>query len=169
MMIKVLHILIYWIHKLWSKTWRIKIALPQHTHIMGCWHEDIPTMLRVLGRQDYHVQVSLSQDGNLMTSLFEQWGYQCYRGSNSQGFNSIRSCLKALNNNHKVAMALDGPKGPRGEIQPGSQWLSQRGQTPFYIAQVSYQSTWRLNTWDQMAWPKPFSKIEIKFIPQVSN
>lgn len=155
--------LIYTLHRILSITWRIKQSSPSEQCVIGVWHEDIPTLLKVLSHLDIGAQVSQSQDGEILDFIFKQYGYKTFRGSSSKGFQSTRACLRFINAGHSMTMALDGPNGPRRIVKPGSQWLATKSQLPLYIVQCTYSNAWRLNSWDQMAWPKPFTKINLKF------
>lgn len=120
-------------------------------------------MLKVLSHRGYLAQVSTSGDGELLNYIFLKRGFKTVRGSSSRGYQSLRQVLRQLKQEGSVTMALDGPRGPRRQMQAGSPWLAQQSGKPLYIAELSYQKAWRLNTWDSMAWPLPFSKIQVIF------
>ena len=164
MIIKLIQLISYWTYRCLSSTWSIDYApIPIEHHIMGIWHEDLTVILKKLSHQNYLAQVSLSQDGQLLTYFFQHLGFTVFRGSSSNGAISIRSCLIGVEAGKNLTMALDGPKGPRKQAKPGTQWVADKTSTPFYVTRVHYTRLIRLNTWDQMAWPLPFSRIQIGF------
>ena len=61
-----------------------------------------------------------------------------------------------------AGMALDGPRGPYHQIQPGTQWLSQTAGIPVYTAAVQVRPALKLNNWDRTLIPFPFTRTYIK-------
>ncbi len=65
-------------------------------------------------------------------------------------------------NSQLAGMALDGPRGPRHAIQPGTQWLSQFSGIPVVPVYIRAPFAFRLNSWDRSLIPLPFSVVEVR-------
>ncbi len=65
-------------------------------------------------------------------------------------------------NSQLAGMALDGPRGPRHAIQPGTQWLSQFSGIPVVPVSIRAPLAFRLNSWDRSLIPLPFSVVEVR-------
>ncbi len=174
---------------LWLKTLRIEwvgeSSLPEKA-ILILWHDHLPICIRVFSKQNIHVLISLSKDGEAAAELCQSLGYIVHRGSSSKGaVAGVRSLLRGLENssvqntsnqiatspihpqNHSdpktlIGMALDGPRGPRHSIKGGTLWLSQKTHWPLVPISLSANPSSRLSTWDQTLIPWPFAKITVK-------
>ncbi len=75
--------------------------------------------------------------------------------------NLVRHLLNPANRGLS-GMALDGPRGPYHQVQPGTHWLSQTTEIPVYTVTVKISLCIRLNNWDRTIIPLPFSKVYVK-------
>ena len=108
--------------------------------------------------------VSSSFDGELIARVVNRLGYRVIRGS------STRGAVRALLGMHDQAaqgvstsFAADGPKGPRFVAKPGPLLLARSTQQPIYCFYLAPRRAWRLNTWDCMLIPKPFTKVHLRW------
>lgn len=148
----------------WLKTLRIYVSFPADFRpgVLGIWHRDLPAATAAFQKTGFYSMISESKDGELLALVAKSMGYHVVRGSSSHGASVIRKLLQPLENNHFVAMALDGPKGPAMKAKRGSSWLAEKANVPFWLVHVNYSLKFSLNSWDKTQIPLPFSKIDIK-------
>lgn len=142
--------------------------------IFAFWHSDL---MGIYWNGRMHVKasrinimISPSRDGKLLMRLVRLMGYRSVTGSSaSRGVSGLKSLLEVLKRGDYVAMALDGPRGPRQEIKPGALFLAQ--QTGAAIIPVIYHihKKWVVKkSWDRQELPKPFSSIDVDVLPPVN-
>ncbi len=158
---------------LWMKSLRVErhSEFPEGPYVLGIWHQDLPLALYLFRKQKMTLFLSQSKDASLFARFLENLGYTLVRGSSSQGALNIRHVLKMLEK-APIGMALDGPRGPALIPKPGTSWLVEQSGKPFIFLEVKYSRFLRLNTWDRMILPLPFSKVKVRFysgIPPLSE
>lgn len=149
---------------LFASTWRIKADgdVKENSALIGFWHgEMLPNWYFFRKRKPFAV-ISLSKDGELLSSLLRSWGLNVRRGSSSQGGKEV---LKKITNDAKNGLVLitpDGPRGPKNKLKAGIVIASQRSGSPFYFINTKIHSKKVFqNSWDNFQLPLPFSKIEL--------
>jgi len=75
---------------------------------------------------------------------------------------------RALRDGHDVAIAPDGPRGPRGQAQPGAVSLSALSGAPLVPVAFAAHPAWRLATWDAFEVPWPFGRGAVVFGPPIA-
>ena len=106
--------------------------------------------------------ISLSRDGTLQTEVMRHFGVDAIRGSSSRGgVHALRGLSRALNKDHKLLIAIDGPRGPYGELKPGAAYLANRHRVPLWFCHVRCTRAIQLKTWDRFMIPMPFAKITV--------
>jgi lysophospholipid acyltransferase (LPLAT)-like uncharacterized protein len=138
-------------------------ALPDRAIIL-LWHEHLPICIRAFARLGIHVLISRSADGAWAAEACERFGYRVHRGSSTRGsLEGMRALSRALETGSaRAGMALDGPRGPRRIVKPGSLWLARRARAPIVPVWVEAKACFRLNSWDRCVIPWPFSKVVIR-------
>lgn len=110
--------------------------------------------------------VSRSRDGELIVEALRRVGCQAVRGSKQSsrqdrgGREAIEELVEHIHGGGLVAIAVDGPRGPRGRVHKGAALISQRTGAPVLL--VVAKPRWRLiahRAWDRMQIPLPFSPI----------
>ena len=171
-------LLILWILRLLRLTYRFEYrgrgnfqaSLEQTRSILiGLGHEN--SVGGVLGHayQDYYPLASLTDDGELISQILKRLGFKPLRGSSSRGaLAARRQLIDILGRGAKVAITLDGPRGPRRVPKRGIFDISRRSGVPILPLRVSTTSPWILKkSWDQFQIPKPFSKIILSYEPLI--
>jgi len=129
------------------------------------WHNRIifvPDCFPARVRLHCAALVSGSRDGEYAASLIRCFGLQTVRGSSSRGGSRALLELKSiLEQDTSVVFALDGPRGPRYEAQPGPAFLSRTARRPIVPVSLNAPRRWELPGWDRTQIPKPFSKVEL--------
>ena len=108
--------------------------------------------------------VSASRDGEYIARLAALFGNRTIRGSSSKNSSSAtRAVLKLLRAGESIALTPDGPRGPKYSVQLGVVWLAAAAKVPIVPFHIEASRQWRLNSWDNHRFPKPFSTIHIGF------
>lgn len=134
-------------------------------HIFCIWHETILFLGHYFRDCGMHVMISRSADGEFVTRTIECLGYKAVRGSTGRGGpRAVREMLRdrAAPN---LVLTPDGPKGPRREAQMGAVYLASRLQMPLVAVGGGFDRAWRMNSWDRLVMPRPFSRAAICVAP----
>lgn len=124
--------------------------------------------MNIMGGIEANVKamVSRSRDGELIVEALRRVGCKAVRGSKQSsrqdrgGREAIEELVEHLDGGGLVAIAVDGPRGPRGRVHKGAALISQRTGAPVLL--VIAKPRWRLiakRAWDRMQVPLPFSPI----------
>lgn len=140
-------------------------------HVIGFWHEDSFVMnlvLKRLAEADVHVEVMVTGDerGDYIQYMLERCGGEAVRIDYGKGsIRALTGVLKDLKKKEKnVAIAMDGPLGPRHVTKKLPLLLSEKSKTELVGVSVSYSSKLALKKrWDHYRIPLPFSTITVQF------
>jgi lysophospholipid acyltransferase (LPLAT)-like uncharacterized protein len=73
---------------------------------------------------------------------------------------STRALEELLEEGYHVALALDGPRGPAGVIQPGAIYLARKTGRPIICVNVRIERSIRLRRrWDRLEIPLPLNRV----------
>lgn len=135
--------------------------------IFVCRHGQLWSVLWAVRGTSTEVLVSHSEDGELLARLLEGWGFGVSRGSSSRaGFSGARGALRALRGGRPVGLAIDGPRGPRGEVQDGALRLARRAGVPLVPLTSVGDGRWVLRrSWDHFEIPLPFGRLTVRVGP----
>ena len=145
-------------------------------YIFCLWHNRLPLAVMLYrqfveaGQAPFRLAalVSASRDGAMMTRVLELFGVKPARGSSSRrGAQALIELAEWAERGHDLALAADGPRGPKYEIKPGVVALAQMTRRP--IVPVTYHLTrkFTLKSWDQFQIPLPFSTCVFSFADPV--
>lgn len=111
------------------------------------------------------VLISPSRDGLFAANAVSNFGIEAIFASSShteKGFAALRQMIRdAKNGTSKIAIAIDGPKGPFGIAKDGVIMVHKKSKISIRCLKVEASRYWELRSWDRMRIPKPFSKIVI--------
>ncbi len=145
-------------------TWKISISaqLPAKPSVIAFWHGEMLPVWKIFSRKNATAIVSLSNDGEILTSLLKKWQYKLIRGSSSKNGSKVLSEMANVLQNGIVMITPDGPRGPRMQCKPGALIAAQKMQAPLYFIRCSihYKKIF-IKSWDKFEFPLPFSKIKI--------
>lgn len=132
--------------------------------ILATWHETMVLGACFFRHHDIHSLASYSYDGELAARVARGFGIEVVRGSTSRGgVRALRTLEKAIDLGSMIALTVDGPRGPRRELQSGVAYLAARTQIPIVPMAFAATKAWRLDTWDRFWFPKPFGRIGVSF------
>lgn len=168
---KALPHLVFWFVKLLRATCRVRPVNDQRAQLRAANQPYIYAGLHaqqiamvVYAEPGAGSLVSRSRDGDLIAKTLEQTGAVPIRGSSGGSRKGGAAALRALVNHvadgRPACLAVDGPKGPRGQVNPGVAMLSQKTGAP--VLPLSLVPKWRMvfsRTWDRTQLPIPFSII----------
>lgn len=160
--------------KAWAATCRVKVVDPEGFYdaarfpvIYAVWHNRIPLIGNLMKRDMRNrlaVLISASRDGNYGSAVVRHLGLRPVRGSSSKGgMKALRDLLRELADGNAIVVPLDGPRGPRYEVQPGLVLLARKSGVPIVPVCLNAPDRWQLRSWDQTQLPKPFSQVELRF------
>jgi len=131
------------------------------------WHEYLPMPFYLRGNCNTAMLLSQHQDAELLGQAARHMGFETIRGSSTRG--GVAALRKILRTGHAMNLAItpDGPKGPRRKFAQGAIYLSSRLGIPLLALGMGYDRAWRLNTWDRVAIPKPYSRARVIASPLI--
>jgi lysophospholipid acyltransferase (LPLAT)-like uncharacterized protein len=162
--------------KLWMRSWRVRIetharfAEMADTSRLSCCavlHENMVVAMGALlhnpcGGPELRVAtlVSPSRDGQLQADLVRALRQVPIEGSSSRGGAvGLIQLRRALRGGRVAAIAVDGPRGPRGVPKHGVLGLAIGTRARLYHLVCGAQPAFRLPTWDRSLLPLPFARV----------
>jgi len=135
-------------------------ALSGEPFIGTVWHEDLIFLANVFRGTGFVVLVSRSRDGEIGTRIAHRLGLRTVRGSSSRGGEEALGAIVDLaRGGATVAFIADGPRGPRRELKLGAVMAAKLSGRPIVPIACSMRRCIRLNSWDRMRIPLPFTRI----------
>ncbi|MCS7277804.1 MAG: lysophospholipid acyltransferase family protein [Aquificaceae bacterium] len=159
-LLRILHKTIRWEKRVDYELYRGKIIALLHGNALGV------SMLGI--DRGIYALVSRFRDGDIAESFLLSLGYRVVRGSSEEGKPQkggrvgLLKLIKVLREGHTVAITVDGPKGPYGKVKAGIILLAQKTGVPIVPIYVDFDWYIRLNTWDRLIIPLPFSKARVR-------
>ncbi len=139
-------------------------AAGERGFIYALWHGRLFLPLYINRGKGLRVLVSEHRDGELIAQVLLRCGYRVVRGSTTRGGKkAMISLLRASKDGGGFAFTPDGPRGPRGGVQPGIIFFARK--TGFPILPITGSSKWKLElgSWDRFLIPLPFSRASVVF------
>ncbi|MEE2752258.1 MAG: DUF374 domain-containing protein [Myxococcota bacterium] len=155
--------------RLVSKTWRIEVdtsavSLDNENVIYAFLHGDVLPLVAIHRDQGAYALVSRSQDGEFAGNVLSGLGYLILRGSSSRGgAAALRAGMRCLGEGGALGLAVDGPRGPRGCVSPGVEYLATKTGCVVRWAAIDVSPALRLSTWDRFVIPLPFSRLRVVY------
>jgi len=153
-------------------TWRVErrgeVFLLDAMHdsgaVLAFWHEQQLTMIHAHVHRGITGLVSRSSDGSLLSDAIGTLGYAVIRGSSSKGgVVAARRCLTTLGSKESIAVAVDGPIGPRRVAKSGAVALAFLSSCPIVYAVSTASRSLRIRSWDRFEIPLPFARVRIAY------
>lgn len=130
------------------------------------WHEYIGSILPKWGQTPLTLLVSQHRDAEILNQMALCLGLNIVRGSTTRGGSKAIRELKRYSKFSSIAIAPDGPKGPRREMAMGAIYLASLLKMPIVPVGVGCDRPKRLGTWDKFVIPRPFSRVRVIFGPK---
>ncbi|MBM4004154.1 MAG: DUF374 domain-containing protein [Planctomycetes bacterium] len=138
-------------------------ALPEFQGpVLFCiWHEYTPVPIYLRPHCRLSILVSRHADAEALAQAGRFEGFEIVRGSTARGGVAALRELVACGQCRNLAIAPDGPRGPRRSFAPGPIFIASRLGIPIVLIAPGYDRPWRLKTWDRFALPRPGSRCRI--------
>jgi len=132
--------------------------------IFCLWHDRIFAGTYFLRDRGIVVVTSQSLDGEYIARFLKRFGFGTIRGSSTRG--GVRALVEAIRQMRRglpMAFTVDGPRGPRYDVKAGSLALAKKTGNPALPFSVECSRFWRVNSWDQLQIPRPFTRARFVY------
>jgi lysophospholipid acyltransferase (LPLAT)-like uncharacterized protein len=124
--------------------------------IYAIWHEDLLFPVYYFRRANIAYLIGQHADGQVLAEVGRHLRVPLVRGSSTRGrVEAMRQMLRVSGRRH-IAIATDGPRGPRGQVQPGVVYVAALTGMGIVPTGFGFRKPWRLRSWDRMAVPRPW-------------
>ena len=139
--------------------------------IIAFWHNRLPlsfpTYQYIIPRVQPHRRcvalVSASKDGAIVARFMEHNGVRVVRGSSSRrGAQALRELVYWIRRGYDAAITVDGPRGPKYEVQKGIVMLAQLTGLPVVPMSGYVHSKKVFDSWDAFQLPLPFARCDLR-------
>ena len=124
------------------------------------WHGrmiQIPNLWRYA--MPIHLLASAHRDGRLILQMVQHFGIRPIVGSSSRGgTQAMRTMVAVMRSGGCIALAPDGPRGPRMRAAPGVIALAKLTAAPIFPLTFSTVYGRVLESWDRFFLPFPFGR-----------
>lgn len=139
----------------WAEAFHAREGQPV---IFAFWHGRLLMMPFSWPGRPVTVLVSQHADGEVISRLLRCFRIRSVRGSTFRGaYGGLRAMLRAYREGSHLAIAPDGPRGPRERVQLGVIELAGRTGAPVIPIGFGASGGWFLPTWDHFFVPRPFA------------
>lgn len=142
-----------WVRECWSRGENVIIAF---------WHGRLlmmPLITVGYSGKGFKVLISRHRDGELIGRTIRFFDADAIRGSSTRGgLAGLKGLIRELRKGYDVAIAPDGPRGPRFDVQEGVILLAKMSGRPIIPVTFSASSKKILGTWDRFLIPRPFAR-----------
>ena len=135
-----------------------------NSFILVTWHGKCLGVMEHFRQRGYHVLISQSRDGDIISNISKKFGYNLFRGSSNRGGKEAMEKMYqffSLNPSGKLVITPDGPTGPEHRVKPGAFQLAQNSQRPVVPVIVDVKKSWKFKNWHTFYFSKPFSKMRV--------
>lgn len=131
--------------------------------ILAGWHHHQLLVPGLLGPKGVHFLVSTSRGAELLKTAAKIFGSHFVQGVRGlDGPKATVSLLRLLKSGHTIALAPDGPVGPRFYAKPGAAYMAVKLGVP--IVPVAMAASCKIInpfSWDKYWIPLPFSRVVV--------
>lgn len=134
--------------------------------IYAFWHGRILASTYFWRNRGIVVLTSENKDGEYIANVIHKFGYGSSRGSTSRGaVKGTIGLIRTLKQGAHVAFTVDGPRGPRHQVQQGVTWLAGYSQHPILPFHIEARRAKNLGSWDGFQIPLPFTRLRVDIAP----
>lgn len=157
--------LVFFIARTIGRSLRIKVVGLEESEKLDCgaiycgWHgrSFVPAMT-FFGRGFWAI-ISHSRDGEMQTRIFTKLGFRVIRGSTGRGGErALIESIKVLRNKDRMAITPDGPRGPKGIVQPGVLMMAKKSGAALLPVGSAARPCKLMPTWDGYMVPWLFAR-----------
>ncbi len=130
--------------------------------IYAFWHNRFFPLIFLHRGSGIAIMVSPSRDGDFIAWVLERFGFKTIRGSTyKRVIGGTMELIEALKGGERVAILVDGPRGPRYTVPEGLVKISQRYGVDIMPVTVVYSRYVEFDSWDRFMLPLPFSRVYV--------
>jgi lysophospholipid acyltransferase (LPLAT)-like uncharacterized protein len=135
--------------------------------VLLLWHNRIiamPCAYHRFRRTDRSAVVltSAGPEGSLLALLVSKFGIGAVRGSAARRATiSMLEMAAAVEAGTDIFVTPDGSRGPRYHLKAGALSVAQKTGCPIFPLHIEYSRYVRLRTWDGLAFPLPFARVDV--------
>lgn len=121
------------------------------------WHGNQFCVHGLPDRNNINILISTSKDGEIVSRICRNFGYQTCRGSSKRkgSVSGTLQLISKLKNGENIAIMVDGPSGPIHSVKHGAVTVAREAGVP--IIPVHWYSSdftfFEFPTWDKMTCP----------------
>lgn len=143
--------------------WVLEQARAGSSFVFACRHGQLLPLLWTMEALPLDVVVSRSPDGELLAGVLHRRGFGLIRGSTSEeGLAAARAALRSLRRGRRIGVAVDGPRGPRGQVQDGVLRIARRAGVPIVPLWAEGGASWVApGSWDRFEVPVPGRRVRV--------
>ena len=137
-----------------------------NSFILVTWHGKCLGVMEHFRQRNYHVLISQSRDGDIISNISKKYGYSLFRGSSNRGGKEAMGKMYeffSLNPSGKLIITPDGPTGPEHKVKPGAFLLAKKSLHPIVPVIVDVKNSWKFKNWHTFYFSKPFSKMRVVY------
>lgn len=156
-----------------AATWRYQIVGQEHVTgfwpgsrpaIWVMWHGHFLPLLWLHRNGGAALLISRHRDAGPLARVATQWGYRTLRGSSTRGgTTALLGMIRSLQRGGQVAIAADGPRGPRATPKPGAVAAAASTGAPIIPVAVAARPAWTLGSWDGFLVPAPWARVRVAY------
>lgn len=156
-----------------AATWRFEIVGREHLAgvrqrsrpaIWALWHGHFLPLLWLHRHDGTTLLISRHRDAEHLASVAARWGYRTLRGSSTRGgVGALLGLIRSLRRGDQIAIAADGPRGPRERAKPGAVAAALSTGAPIIPVAASAHPAWRLRSWDGFLVPAPWARVRVAY------
>lgn len=164
--------------RLWLSTLRLKVEVHPELErmkdvpwVLAFFHGTQWPLLAWKRRRPTLVMVSHSADGELQAGALRLLGFLVVRGSSSRGgARGLASIVRRLRRaDVDAAFAVDGPRGPYGEVKPGALLAARRaGGVMVPMGSAVHRGKRFARAWDRFEIAWPFTRVTVVLGPPMT-
>ena len=167
---RILARIVWFIVLLWSKSITFHLANKEvldrlaekgENCIYAFWHGSLLLLLQGHHNSGLLIPVSESRDGEFITQVIRNFGFEVARGSSKRkGHKALFSLISSMRKRKKnVGITVDGPRGPLHKVKQGAVFLAGVSKAPIVPVATAAKRAWvPKKSWDKLTVPVPFTK-----------
>lgn len=143
-----------------------KEALDKEDGILfAIWHNRLAYSMYIFGiYKDIYGLASPHSDGKIISQIVRLMKYKIIEGStNKNASKALREIIDLLKHGSKIVVTPDGPRGPVYKNGSVITKIAHKYNKKLIPVSCHASKYFKLNSWDQMMIPKPFSRITVIF------
>jgi len=128
------------------------------------WHEHLVPLLWLNRRSGAVILASQHADGRRLAAVSQRWGYDIADGSSTRGGTmALRRMVRVVCGGGEVAIAADGPRGPRRAAKAGAGFVAAHAGAVIVPVAAAASRCLRLRSWDRLIVPAPFASVRVVY------